>query len=595
RVAEIDPEQTLVVIDFEKKRGHRLAMEMARNITEFIDAGDLRALKYDRMDAVREMVESDPVELVRAALKSRRNKATLRELRDRLTDGVVPLADWSKWWQRARTRLKSASDVKIAPGANPILELAEGAKGYAQNCLRDVRLIDGDAKRVKYFRDLLKEAEEHEDGEEAVRTVAEFLIGRDNAADMPLGPRISFAMLLAEAKERFPTTPTPDALKPETVAVDHRAVMEAMPSIPIAGHRSAVLKIMRESGAHDWPELYRKTVLRGEPETAEECFAALVRSGKSDEVAKLVREVVDRFRDNPQAFVWFAKARLNDELPEDAPKPSVPQVFEKLLLLHNYLEQKLYRVDDPELKKLSKSLSNFFIAKACKVVKDAFARSVASETEARNLEKVVRNNRSLPEDVRDKVLAAMLRTRPELGRRDEDAKTDGSGNVDPNVIYATSDGLTKRRREYEHLVNVQIPENAAEIGRAASYGDLSENAEWSAAIEKQTHLTRKSEEMIDELNRARIIEPSMQDGEHVTLGSRVGLIAADDGRRINYVLLGPFEADNEKGVLSYLSPLGMALLGKKVGDRVEVELPSGNVSYTVASLADGLVVIERAL
>jgi transcription elongation factor GreA len=589
RVAEIDAEQTVVVIDFDKKRGHRLGMEMARTITEFIDENDVRALKYDRMERLKSMIEGDPVELLRAALRSRRNKASLREIRDRLTDGVIPVSEWSKWWGRARTKLKSASDVKIAPGANPILELAQGAHGYAQNCLRDVRLLDSDGKKVKYMRDLLKEAAGHEDGEEAVRTVAELLLGRDNARDMALGPKISLAFLLLEAKPLYPSTPTPEAVRPEAICVDAAAVMDALPQVPVAGHRSGALRILRDRGEHDWQNLYRRVVLRGEPETAEECFAALVRDGAPDLVAKVVREVVDRFRENPLAFAWFARAQLNDELPASVPKPSLPQLFEKLLLLRTSLEQRINKVDDPELRRLSKSLATLFISKNCRIVREAFDRGAATEPEAANLAKVVRNNRALPDDVRDKVLAAMLRTRPELGKRDEEID-DGSsrmGGIDPKVLYATDEGVTRRRTEYEQLVNVHIPENAAEIGRAASYGDLSENAEWSAAIEKQTQLTRKSEEMLEELNRVRIIEPSMQDGEHVTLGSRVS-VAAADGRRAEYVLLGPFEADNEKGILSYLSPLGMALLGCKAGEELEVQLPAGVAKFRVEKLSDGL-------
>jgi transcription elongation GreA/GreB family factor len=589
RVADIDAEQTIVVIDFEKKRGHRLGMEMARTITEFIDAMDVRALKFDRMESLKAMIEGDPVELLRAALRSRRNKANLREIRDRLTDGVIPVAEWSKWWARARTKLKSVNDVKIAPGANPVVELAQGAQGYAQNCLRDVRLIEQDGKKLKYFRDLLKEAAEHPDGAEAVKLVAENLLGRDEARGMSLGPKISLAFLLLEAKETYPLTPTPASLRPEAVCVDAAAVMDALPAVPVGAHRSSALKVLRARGDQDWQELYRKVVLRGEPETAEECFAALVRDGSADVVSKVVREVVERFRDNPLSFAWFARAQLNDELPASVPKPSLPQLFEKLLLLHTYIEHRLFKADDAELRRLSKSLANLFIAKSCRVVREAFARENASEAEARNLDKVVRNCRSMPNDVRDKVLAAMLRTRPELGRREEAPEAGGlaAAGVDPNVIYVTDVGVTRRRTEYERLVNVLIPENAAEIGRAASYGDLSENAEWSAAIEKQTQLTRKSEEMVAELNRVRIIERSMQDGEHVTLGSKVGL-RAEDGRRLDLVLLGPFEADNEKGILSYLSPLGTALLGKKVGEEFEFELPSGVAKYKVESLADGL-------
>jgi transcription elongation GreA/GreB family factor len=339
-------------------------------------------------------------------------------------------------------------------------------------------------------------------------------------------------------------------------------------------------------------EIHKKVVLRGEPDTADECFSSLARAGDKAAIAELTREINEKFRDHPFAFAWFAKAAVAGKLPQGVDVPSPPQLLEKVLLLHNHLDQLFYREDDPELRRLSKALSSMLIAKSCRFVKEGLDRAAATDSEARNIDKIIRNNRSLPEDIRDKVLAAMLRTRPELGKREEEPQSrPGVPASDPNILYATDEGVTRRRKEYETLVNVLIPENAAEIGRAASYGDLSENAEWSAAIEKQTQLTRKSEDMIAELNRVRIIDPEMQDGEHATLGSRVKL-AAEDGKQFDYVVLGPFEADNEKGVISYLSPLGASILGRKKGEEFAVETPSGSVKYRVLEVSDGLKHLE---
>src|SRR5262245_36239096 len=110
KIVEVDPENTAVVVDFGTKKGHRLSMEMARGITEFIQDNDRRAMKLDRIEDLKRLVEDDPVELIRAALRSRRNKATLREVRDRLVDGIIPPDEWTRWWQKTRLKLKTASD-----------------------------------------------------------------------------------------------------------------------------------------------------------------------------------------------------------------------------------------------------------------------------------------------------------------------------------------------------------------------------------------------------------------------------------------------------------------------------------------------------
>ncbi len=586
RIVMVDAEQASVVIDFGTKKGHRLSMEMARNITEFVDSNDLRAMKLDRLAELTLMVEGDTTELIRAALRSRRNKATLRELRDRLTDGIIPAGDWSRWWQKARLKLKTASDVTVAPGSNPIIELAPEMRGYSQNCLRDLRLLDNDVKRVKYFRDLLKEAQDHSDGEEAVTAVAQVLMaGLSPKSDVPLGCRISLAFLMKEAQQIYKSITIPPEAAPQLLCSNHKSVMEALPSIPIAGHRIEALEVLRESGDKDWAELYRTVILRGEPETADAALSALVRHGRKDVVDRIEKDVIGKFRDFPLAFTFFARHQLQEKLPEGVPQIPLPTLLEKIVILHSHLEQKLYREEDAELRKVGKTLANLIQAGNYSVVKDAFV--AATETEGRNVSTVIRSNRSLPRDIRDKMIAYMLRTRPELARQDEEASA-LPGGVDANVIYTTEQGLFRKQQEYEHLVNVDIPENAAEIGRAASYGDLSENAEWSAAIEKQTQLTRKSEDLARDLNRARVIEHTMQDGEHVTVGSKVTLSQEGTNRRQIYTLLGPWDADQEKGILSYLSPLGMAILGRRVGEDVPVPLPSGIANYKVELIVDGL-------
>jgi transcription elongation GreA/GreB family factor len=86
----------------------------------------------------------------------------------------------------------------------------------------------------------------------------------------------------------------------------------------------------------------------------------------------------------------------------------------------------------------------------------------------------------------------------------------------------------------------------------------------------------------------------MQDGEHATVGSRVTLVQADSNRRLVYTLLGPWDADQSKNVISYLAPLGTAMLGKKVGDTVSLEVAAGTLTYRVEGIEDGLEAVRES-
>lgn len=584
RISEVDQDELTVLIDFEERKGHRMQMEMAAKVTETIEPNDLRAMRLDRAEELEEMAKEDPLELLRCGLRSRRGKATLRDLRDRLAGTVIEAKAWSRWWQKARQLAKAASDISLTPGSNPTLELGASADGgYTAACLRDLALTHDDGKRVRYLRDVMKEADAHEDGPQAIQRIAKALLGSNGTADdMELAPRISLAFVLSEVARKLEDFEVPEAMRIANVLSDHDEVINVLPDLPITGHRTSALLVMKgEIPEAEWPAFCERVILRGEADTSDAALADLTRLGEKDRIRRLIQAIVARYREFPVAFLWYMKICRSKKLPKDAPRESDVSLLEKAIILTGELEVANIRRKDAEKVKTLKGLMSAFVSKDYAIVRDAFTN--ATESEARSLGSLLRNCRSLKQDIHDRMLAAMFRTRPELGKRQDlnDDSVEGSNPIfDPAIIWCTEKALVRKRTEYEDVVNRQIPENAAEIGRAASYGDLSENAEWSAAIEKQTQLTKMSEELASDISKARLIDTKMVQGEEVGLGSKVG-VRTPDGDERQFTILGPWEVDVARGVISYQSPLGRAMIGKKVGQEAVVEVPSGQVRYQV--------------
>ena len=590
-IASVDHHTLALVIDFKGKPGHRLDMDMARKVTELLQPDDLRAMQLDRMEELRELTQDDPVAIIRATLQSRRGKGRLRDLRERLTSGgaeaVIPAAEWSRWWQKARPKIKSASDVTITPGSNPELELKDVEHGYPDACVRDLRSIDKDSRKLRHFREILKEARNHDEGQAAIVAISASLAGM--APEMALGDRISASLLLREAAEYAAKVEPHPELEPARVAHDHDAVVAALPSVPIAAHRVAILEVLKQSGAQDWPELYRRLVLRGENETADFCIAALIGAGREEAVGEIIETIMQRYREYPRAFAWYLRARVGDKIPDGIGGPDMPSLMEKTLILHNHLDT-ARSPSQAEIADASKALILVLQARDFAIVRDVFER--ADTTQGRTLARLIRSNRSLSREIRDKFLAGMLRVRPDLAKVGT-APRSGDSSPEEGALWCTRRSLLRKRQEYERLVNEEIPENAAEIGRAASHGDLSENAEWTAALEKQGMLTTRSQELRRDIDRARIIESNQQDGEQVNLGTRVTIEDRDANRR-DYTILGPWEADPDRGIVSYLSPVGRALLGKGAGEDAIVDLATGASTLRVVAFFDGLAAAEAA-
>jgi transcription elongation factor GreA len=143
-----------------------------------------------------------------------------------------------------------------------------------------------------------------------------------------------------------------------------------------------------------------------------------------------------------------------------------------------------------------------------------------------------------------------------------------------------AEGHERLTNEVRHLKSVERLAIIEAIEVARGHGDLSENAEYHAAKERQGHVEAQIAEMEDRLSRAMVIDPKTLSGNKVIFGATVRL-KDEDGKTVTYQVVGQTEADAKIGRISYSSPLGRALIGRTVGDEVEVSAPSGDKYYVI--------------
>lgn len=155
--------------------------------------------------------------------------------------------------------------------------------------------------------------------------------------------------------------------------------------------------------------------------------------------------------------------------------------------------------------------------------------------------------------------------------------------VEKNPI--TPEGFEKLRAELHHLRSVERPRIIQMIATAREHGDLSENAEYHAAREKQSFTEGRVKELEDKLARAEVIDPSKIESSRVAFGAYVKLLNVKTDEEVVYRILGADESDIEQGLLSITSPLARSLLGKEAGDEVKVRMPGGERTYEVVDVS----------
>ena len=151
-------------------------------------------------------------------------------------------------------------------------------------------------------------------------------------------------------------------------------------------------------------------------------------------------------------------------------------------------------------------------------------------------------------------------------------------------IPVTKEGYATLKKELEKLKRVERPENIKAIEEARAHGDLSENAEFAAAKERQGFIEGRISELQYKLANADIIEPDNLSKDKAVFGSKVLLENIETGEDVKYQLVGSEECDIEKGRISVSSPLGRAIVGKKPGDELTIQVPGGKRVYELVEI-----------
>ena len=151
-------------------------------------------------------------------------------------------------------------------------------------------------------------------------------------------------------------------------------------------------------------------------------------------------------------------------------------------------------------------------------------------------------------------------------------------------VPMTPEGQVRLREELKRLREIELPQVVKDIGTAREHGDLSENAEYHAAKERQGMIVARINHIEQSLSRAEVIDPSKLSGSKIQFGAKVRLLNTDTDKEESFQIVGPEEADIKVGRISVASPLARGLLGREVGDEVKLQMPAGPRNYEILEI-----------
>lgn len=499
------------------------------------------ALRFGNPDKLESMAKKHPCEVIRILLRDLGEKTSL-EMKEELFDLVIPSKEWNKWWQATRSKIKK--DTKIASPKDPkgsfrLREKAVSHEELFQKALEKKPSVDETIQMVYSFLRDFPETLKNSEFKTSLQTRIEEVLTHETLNTEQTIQLYFFLNDLnsstgkKEIKELFLKT------------VKLKDLIQNIQIISFKKRALVYIKKVRE----DWESLFLDLLPSIEPNTLKDYLLNELLKAKSVKIKEKIKEIIDHPISYPTTFVWyFQKIFSNkEELPFSSEK-------ERTLLFENFFVLLSHINNRTNLKDLGKKMVQLVSANRFQIVRDVMKTSTLQEAKEYLL--LSSKCEMLSDDIKIMhSLAAVVH--PSLSQETQSEQEE--------VIWTTQEGYQKVQQRVSDIATVETIENAKEIEEAKSFGDLRENAEYKAALEKRDRLQSELKLLSSQLNKAKIITPKDVSTQEVNIGTIVDC-KDTKGKIIQFTLLGPWDADPEKHILSFQSKLAKTMIGKKIGD-----------------------------
>ena len=552
RVTEWDLFGGKVTIDFERAREPQtMGLKLAIQKTETLEENDFRAERVAKLGELRELAENNPAELIVRMLQSHGGSLKPDAVDKELCGTIVPEENYKKWWDKAKKIAREGGRVVVpSKRTEPLvlrdenmspLEALVGEFSEARDLKTKIGVLDSlknETKGLKEDPEVLQKLAKEID--ESVKKGIRLNLGQSldllacrdelfsavEGAELADGSlRIQDALGLADGDVAAQVT--------SLAAARQRRIYEAFPA---AYGDDWIKKLMG---------VFEKVGTRGVNEIAK----FLLAEDQFEPLLKHIKKGISLRTLSGEALMWICRERNGNA----AKVFSTDVGFAMLSVIE------AGAVDDGPRK--GTRLQNLLMDDK-KLIPDLL--SDIDINEARNFARKLLQSPALAELDRKSLMARVIKAHPET----QDLVTGEAKEEKDEAIVVSWKSLEKRKEEFADLVNNKIPQNVKDIAHARSYGDLRENFEYKAAKDMQAVLARRRTDMEKELDLAQGTDFSGVDTSSAAIGTVV-VLENEQGEK-TYTVLGAWDSEPENNVVSYLSNVGRALVGQKVGDSVEV-------------------------
>jgi transcription elongation GreA/GreB family factor len=554
-----------IIIDFATKKFHPMqAQYAAENLTPLAPEHFLVRKAMD-MESVKTMARENPVALVQNILESLDGKASAQQIGDWLIGDLFTEAEWKRWWESTRKALKASGRFSIpAKKAEPIQIRGEGVS-HSDELLAAFNKARQPKQQIAAVEQIIKSHEQFKDSEKQLQAV---VVAIENAAarNQKLHPELAFELIIArdDLLARVPSLHITHIglTLSKLIIEEERRLTSVLPNLPAAKEKR-VLQALPEALGAGWTERALSLMEASHGRMVAQIPRILMEAGREAELRTMLERSIREHSASSEMLIWLCGEK------ENWAELITPDLLWAILAA---LEREQHN-SPGRASKLQKTLidDRGLLGEIFKKVDVGLARDAMRRLQLTPL---------FDELTKRSLLARMVKVYPEL--ESMIAGAEPQEKTAPLIVSWSS--LEKRRAEYEEIVKVKIPENTKEIAIARSYGDLSENFEFKAAKQMQSVLMRRKAELEIMLHDARGTSFENADTSRVSIGTVVTLRNAETNNEETYTILGAWDGDPDRHIISYQTAIGQALLGHEVGETISLNTEHDSAKRIIVSI-----------
>jgi transcription elongation GreA/GreB family factor len=562
RIKSFDAMLSRLIISFPHNPEHAFQLAYAAESLIPISHDHIEAQKATDLDALKQLAQTDPLALLRIVLLSYNRTATVDRIEAALSVSVLPAADWKKWWDNAKKLMKRDPHFELPAKKSDPVVLRSAPVSQQDELLAQFRDAPGLEQKTSIARQLLKIVDDIDNRELILEEFQDGLLDAlGKARSVAPAHRIEAALAIEDLQARQKTPPAAGGSTLEGILVHLQNLPATLDQLTGSSQRR-VLGLLKRTQPDRLLEIVNDLPTRA-----------------LDEIADLLPQRADRIFQHvqnqtasPELLGWiaqnFSSARWLQPLEgqglilamldalETAPAKSVRKLRDVL-----FEEQSLL----PDL------LAN------------------ASTDSVRDIARQLMTSPALGELDRRSLMARIVKEFPLV----QEFLVTKTVKEQPLIISWAS--YHKRNAEMEDIIQNKIPQNSKEIAQARSYGDLRENFEYKAAKDMQRLLMRRRAELENLLARAQPTDFADARTDVVSIGTTVTLTDLTTNQQHTYHILGAWDSDTNRNIISYPAALAQALLNKKPGETVETGGEGGKLAYRIDRIEKVPVEILQAL